>query len=86
MNTMVAICMCLLKVSFWNTSVPHTNIHTHLIHTVAPNMLCVHSFMSDNRKQDSATTAAYILEIIDLLKKMKCLGAGIITIWENSYV
>ena len=40
--------------------------------------------MSDNCKQDSATTAAHIKQIIDQLKEKKRLDAGVSTIWDNA--
>ena len=44
-----------------------------------------HSFLSDNRKPDAATTAEHRKLIIGLLKKNECVGSGHSTIWENSY-
>ena len=41
--------------------------------------------MSDNSRQDSATTAAHRKRIIGILTKSKCLGAVISDIWENIY-
>ena len=43
-----------------------------------------HSFLSDNSKQDAAITAEHSKLIIELLGKIKCVGAGEITIWDNT--
>ena len=43
-----------------------------------------HSFLSDDRKQDSATTAKHIKRIIELFQKVKVLFSNISNIWENT--
>ena len=44
-----------------------------------------HSIFSDHRKQDSATTATYIKNIIQLLRERNFLNTQYSTIWENTY-
>ena len=48
-------------------------------------MLCVHSFLSDNSKHDSATTISHSKCIIELLKHRNITSNILITIWENIY-
>ena len=40
LNAMVVIGLCLMKEYIWNTSVPQTKKHTHLLLSVAHAMLC----------------------------------------------
>ena len=42
-----------------------------------------HSFLSDENKQEAATTAAHSKHIIELLKEYKLLLADLSTIWDN---
>ena len=44
----------------------------------------IHSFISDNIKQDSATTAEHIKRIAYLLKIRKNIFYGLSNIWENT--
>ena len=43
-----------------------------------------HSFLSDDSKQDSATTTAHSKRLISFLKKKQVLTTSLITIWENT--
>ena len=40
-------------------------------------------FLSDNRKQDSATTTSHIKRLIELLKEQKVPTSTLSKIWEN---
>ena len=42
------------------------------------------SFLSDERKQDDATTAEHSKHIIELLQKITVFFSNMITIWENN--
>ena len=43
-----------------------------------------HSFLSDDSKQDAATTTAHIKQLISLLKNKQVLKTSLSTIWENT--
>ena len=43
-----------------------------------------HSFLSDDRKQDAATTTAQIKRLISFTKDKKVLTISLSTIWENT--
>ena len=43
-----------------------------------------HSFISENSKQDAATTTAHSKRLISLLKKKILLTTSLSTIWENT--
>ena len=43
-----------------------------------------HSFLSDDIKQDTATTTAHIKHYISFLKEKKIMTTSLITIWENT--
>ena len=43
-----------------------------------------HSFFSDDRKQDYATTILHSKRIIELLKQRNIMSNTLITIWENT--
>ena len=43
-----------------------------------------HSFLSDDSKQDAATTTAYRKHLIELLKEGKLLASALSTIWVNN--
>ena len=45
-----------------------------------------YSFMSNNRKQYSDTTAEHSKHIIELLRNRKLLFSGIVIIWNNTDV
>ena len=44
-----------------------------------------YSFLSDDSKQDAATTTAHSNSLIELLKNKNKLMSAFITIWENTY-
>ena len=44
-----------------------------------------HYFLSDNSKQDAATTTAHIKLFISLINIKKVLTTSLSTIWENNY-
>ena len=43
----------------------------------------VHSFLSDDSKQDAATTTAHSKRLISLLKNIKVLTTSLSKMWEN---
>ena len=43
-----------------------------------------HSFLSDDSKQDAATTTAHSKRLIELLKEEKKLASTLSTIWGNT--
>ena len=43
-----------------------------------------HSFLSDDSKQDAATTTAHSKRLISLLKNKQVLTTSLSTIWENT--
>ena len=43
-----------------------------------------HSFLSDDSKQDAATTTAHTKRLISLLKDKKLLTTSLSTMWENT--
>ena len=43
-----------------------------------------HSFLSDDSKQDAATTIAHSKRLISLLKNKQVLTTSLSTIWENT--
>ena len=49
-----------------------------------PRHAVFHSFMPDDSKQDSATTTALIIFLIELLNEQKVLTSTLSTIWENT--
>ena len=76
--------MCLLKAFLCNTSVSQTKEHPRLLCTDAHGMLCFTCFclIIDNKMHPQQLHSK---QIIDLLRKQKCVGAGIVTIWYNIY-
>ena len=44
-----------------------------------------HSFLHDQSKQYSATTAAHRKRIMDMLKRINFMGFGLSTVWDNTY-
>ena len=59
--------------------VPKTDIHSTI-----PSRQChevFHSFLSDNSKQDDATTTAHSKRLISLLKDKKLLTTSLSKIW-----
>ena len=49
-----------------------------------PRHAVFHSFLSDDSKQDAATTAAHSKRLISLLKNKQVLTISLSTIWENT--
>ena len=49
-----------------------------------PRHAVFHSFLSDNSKQDAATTTAHSKLLIPLLKNKQVLTTSLSTIWENT--
>ena len=49
-----------------------------------PRHAVFHSFLSDNSKQDAATTNAHSKLFISLLKNQQVLTTSLSTIWENN--
>ena len=49
-----------------------------------PRHAVFHSFLSDDRKQDAATTTAHRKRLISLLKNKQVLTTSLIKIWENT--
>ena len=49
-----------------------------------PRHAVFHSFLSDDRKQDAATTTAHIKRLISLLKNKQVLTTSLSTIWGNT--
>ena len=49
-----------------------------------PRHAVFHSFLSDDSKQDAATTTAQSKQLISLLKNKKVLTISLSTIWENT--
>ena len=49
-----------------------------------PRHAVFHSFLSDDSKQDAATTTTHIKRLISLLKNKQVLTTSLSTIWENT--
>ena len=49
-----------------------------------PRHAVFHSFLSDNNKQDSATTTSKSKQLISLIKNKRVLTTSLSTIWENT--
>ena len=49
-----------------------------------PRHAVFHSFLSDDSKQDAATTTAHSKRLISLLKNKQVLTTSLSTIWENT--
>ena len=50
-----------------------------------PRHAVFHSFLSDDSKQDAATTTAHSKRLISLMKSKILLTTSLSTIWENTY-
>ena len=50
-----------------------------------PRHAVFHSFLSDDSKQDAATTTAHSKLLISLLKNKEVLTTSLSTIWKNTY-
>ena len=64
------------------SALPQTEINSST--KPCPHYAVFHSFLSDDRKQDSATTTAYSNCLIELLKKQKKLMSTLSEIWKNT--
>ena len=62
----------------------HTDINSSTLSR--PRHAVFHSFLSDDSKQDAATTTAHSKLLISLLKNEKVLKTSLSTIWENTVV
>ena len=49
-----------------------------------PRHVVYHSFLSDDSKQDAATTTAHSKLLIEMLREKKLLTSTLSTIWENT--
>ena len=49
-----------------------------------PRQSVFHSFLSDDSKQDAATTTAHIKRLMSFLKNKHVLTTSLSTIWENT--
>ena len=49
-----------------------------------PRHAVLHSFLSDDNKQDAATTNAHIKRLISLIKNHQVLKTSLSTRWENT--
>ena len=49
-----------------------------------PRHAVFHSFLSDDRKQDAATTTEHSKRLISLLNNKQVLKTSLSTIWENT--
>ena len=64
------------------SAAPHADINSF---TLSRSRHAVfHSFLSDDSKQDAATTTAHSKRLISLLKNKQVLTTSLITIWENT--
>ena len=61
---------------------PQTDINSSTL--LRPRHAVFHSFLSDDSKQDAATTTAHRKRLISLLKKKQVLTTSLSTIWENT--
>ena len=64
------------------SELPQTEINSST--KSCPRHAMFHYFLSDDSKQDSATTTAHIKLLIELLKKQKVLTSTSSKIWENT--
>ena len=64
------------------SALPHTEIKASI--KSCPRGAVFHTFLSNNSKQDAATTTAHNKKTIELLKEQKVLTSTLITIWENT--
>ena len=49
-----------------------------------PRHAVFHSFLSDDSKQDAATTTAHSKRLISLIKNKQVLSTSLSTIWDNT--
>ena len=64
------------------SAVPQADINSSTLSR--PGHALFKSFLSDDIKQYSATTAAHIKQLISLLKNKQVLTTSLSTIWENT--
>ena len=64
------------------SAAPQADINSSTISR--PRHALFHSFLSDDSKQDAATTTAYSQRLISLLKNKQVLTTSLSTIWENT--
>ena len=77
---MTKIDMCQEKVL--HSAAPQADINTSTLSR--PRHALFHSFLSDDRKHDAATTTAHIKQLFSLLKNKQVLTTSLSTIWENT--
>ena len=87
-NIMTAIGLYLLKALPYSTPTSHT-ILVHCCHQIMCHDMCYLITpppppFPDDRKQDAATTADHIKQIIELLHNRTLLFSDMITLWENN--
>ena len=82
---MVVLYMFLLKALKWITVVQQNSHRQYQHQNHAHIMLCFTLFLSNDSKQDTATTDSHIKFIIELLKEKNIISAKLITIWGNTY-
>ena len=66
------------------SAVPQADINSSTISR--PRHAVIHSFLSDDRKQDAVTTTSHRKRLISLLKNQQVLTISLSTIWENTDV
>ena len=64
------------------SATPHADINSSTLSR--PRHAVFHSFLSDNSKQDAATTTAHSKRLISFLKNKQVLTTSLSTIWENT--
>ena len=64
------------------SAAPQADINSSTISR--PRHALFHSFLSDDRKQDAATTTAHSKRLISLLKNKQVLTTSLSTIWSNT--
>ena len=64
------------------SSEPQTDINSSTLSR--PQNAVFHSFLSDDSKQDAATTTAHSKRLISLLNNKQVLRTSLSTIWENT--
>ena len=64
------------------SAAPQSDINSSSL--TCPRRAVFHSFLSDDSKQDAATTTAHSKRLISLLKNEKVLKTSLSTIWENT--
>ena len=80
---MVEIDQCLQRVLNCNSLVQYQKLISIQLHHHV-NVMQYFTFLSDNSKQDAATTTAHSKRLIALLKDKKVLTSSLSKIWENN--